>query len=126
MTAVVIATLLAGGMGGCQGSLAGQDPEGYVDHVVGDITTQAAEELKKAFSDEVSDFFKSGNLSEMLGVDDEEEARLEESIKTFIDQYSADEEKLSEARESLDTLLQNAEELSPEEMQDRIGKIFKE
>ena len=43
---------------------------------------------------------------------------------SFIDDYSTDEEKLSEAKASLDSLLQNAEGLSAEEIQDRIEGIF--
>lgn len=118
MTTLVIGVMMAGGMGGCQGDLVAQNPEGYVDSVVSDIKAQTAEELKKVFTNEVREFFKSD--------DSAEQAKLEESIKTFINQYSADEEKLSEAKESLDTLLQNVEGLSPEEIQDRIAGIFVE
>lgn len=126
MTTAVIGVLMAGGMGGCQGDLAEPDTEGYMDSVVSDIKTQAAEELRKAFSNEISAFFQSDDLSKTLGVDGREQEKLEESIKTFINQYSSDEEKLSEAKESLDTLLQNAEGLTAEEIQDRIEGIFAE
>ena len=124
MTAVVVSTLMAGGIGGCQGDMAAQAPEEYVDSVVSDIRAQAAEELKKAFSNEVSEFFGSDDLSKMLGVDGTQQAELEESVRSFIDQYSSDEEKLSEAKATLDALLQSAEGLSPEEIQDRIEGIF--
>ncbi len=124
LTAVVVSTLMAGGIGGCQGDMAAQAPEEYVDSVVSDIMAQAAEELKKAFSNEVSEFFGSDDLSKMLGVDGTQQAELEESVRSFIDQYSSDEEKLSEAKASLDALLQSAEGLSPEEIQDRIEGIF--
>mgnify|MGYP006989193318 FL=1 len=124
MTAVVVSTLMAGGIGGCQGDMAAQAPEEYVDSVVSDIRAQAAEELKKAFSNEVSEFFGSDDLSKMLGVDGTQQAELEESVRSFIDQYSSDEEKLSEVKASLDALLQSAEGLSPEEIQDRIEGIF--
>lgn len=126
LTAVVVSTLMAGGIGGCQGDMAAQAPEEYVDSVVSDIRAQAAEELKKAFSNEVSEFFGSDDLSKMLGVDGTQQAELEESVRSFIDQYSSDEEKLSEAKASLDALLQSAEGLSPEEIQDRIEGIFAE
>ena len=116
--------MMAGGIGGCQGDMAAQAPEEYVDSVVSDIRAQAAEELKKAFSNEVSEFFGSDDLSKMLGVDGTQQAELEESVRSFIDQYSSDEEKLSEAKASLDALLQSAEGLSPEEIQDRIEGIF--
>ena len=122
MTAMAVSALMAGGMGGCQGDLSAQAPE--MENVVSDIKAQAAEELRKAFSQEVSDFFKSDDLSKTLGDDGEGQAKLEESIRSFIDDYSTDEEKLSEAKASLDSLLQNAEGLSAEEIQDRIEGIF--
>lgn len=124
MTALVISALAAGGIGGCQGDLAAQDPEEYMSGVVGDIKTQAEEELKKALSNEIASFFQSDDLSKSLGVDSEGQAKIEESIKAYINNYDMDEEKLSEAKESLDTLLENAEGLSVEELQDRIEGIF--
>lgn len=122
MTAMAVSALMAGGMGGCQGDFSAQAPE--MENVVSDIKAQAAEELRKAFSQEISDFFKSDDLSKTLGDDGEGQAKLEESIRSFIDDYSTDEEKLSEAKASLDSLLQNAEGLSAEEIQDRIEGIF--
>ncbi len=122
VTAMAVSALMAGGMGGCQGDLSAQAPE--MENVVSDIKAHAAEELRKAFSQEVSDFFKSDDLSKALGDDGEGQAKLEESIRSFIDDYSTDEEKLSEAKASLDSLLQNAEGLSAEEIQDRIEGIF--
>jgi hypothetical protein len=122
VTAMAVSALMAGGMGGCQGDLSAQAPE--MENVVSDIKAQAAEELRRAFSQEVSDFFKSDDLSKALGDDGEGQAKLEESIRSFIDDYSTDEEKLSEAKASLDSLLQNAEGLSAEEIQDRIEGIF--
>ena len=126
MAAAAVSVLIAGGTGSCQGGLPAQNPEEYVGSVVSDIKTQAAEELKKAFSNEVSAFFQSDDLSKTLGLDSDGQTKLEESIKSYIDHYSMDEEKLSEAKESLDTLLQNVEGLSAEELQDRIEGIFKE
>lgn len=126
LTVTVMGMLMAGGMGGCQGELAEQNPEEYVGSVVSDIKAQAAEELRKALVNEVSEFFRSDDLSKSLGFDSEGQAALEESVRTYIDQYSMDEEKLSEAKESLDTIFQNAEGLSAEEIQNRIEDIFKE
>lgn len=126
MAVAVVSVLMASGMGGCQGGLSAQDPEEYMGSVVSDIKTQATEELKKAFSNEVSEFFQSDDLSKTLGLDSNGQMKLEESIKSYIDRYSMDEEKLGEAKESLDALLQNVEGLSAEELQDRIEGIFKE
>lgn len=124
MTAVVAGVLLTGGIGASQKDSTAQNQEGYAGSVVDDIKMQAAEEFKKAFANEVSAFFKNDDLSKSLGIDSAGQAKLEESIRTYINNYSADEEKLSEAKESLDILLENAEGLSAEEIQDRISGIF--
>lgn len=126
MTVVAAVLLMAGGMGIGHTKQDAQSPEQYADSIVSDIKTQAAEEFKKAFVNEVAAFFKSDDLSKSLGIDSDGQAMLEESIKSYIDHYSMDEEKLSEAKASLDALLQNAESLSAEELQDRLKGIFEE
>lgn len=126
VTAAVVGVLMAGGMGIGHKNQAQQGPEQYVDGVVSDIRTQAAEEFKRLFANEVTAFFQNDDLSRTLGIESDGQARLEESIKSYINQYSMDEEKLSEAKASLDELLQNAEGLSIEEIQDRIKGIFEE
>lgn len=126
LTTMVAGVLMAGGIGSCQGGPALQGTEQSADSAADGIRTQAAEELKKVFSDEIAAFFKSDDLSKTLGIDSGGQAELEESIKTYIEHYSMDEEKLSEAKESLDTLLQNAEGLSAEELQNRVEGIFAE
>lgn len=111
---------------GCQESLSPQKSDEYMNNVVSDIKDQAAEELKKAFVSEIDEFFKSNDLSETLGISSEEQSQVEASIRQYLDDYSMDEEKLDEAKKSLDELLENAQELSPEELEDKIAGIFKE
>lgn len=123
---MVVGVLMAGGMGSCQGDPTLQSTEQSADSVVSGIRTQAAEEFRKVFSDEVAAFFTNDDLSKTLGIDSDGQAELEESIRTYIDHYSMDEEKLNEAKESLDTLLQNAEGLATEDLQNRIKEIFAE
>ena len=123
-TAAVIGTLMAGGMGGCQDNLPVQDTESYVESAVNDIKEQAAEEFKKAFANEVSEFFNSDDLSKSLGIDSDGQEKLEASIKEYIDNYSMDEEKLEEAKASLDRLFEHAEGLSADELQSKIAGIF--
>lgn len=126
LTTMVVGVLMAGGMGSCQGDPTLQSTEQSADSVVSGIRTQAAEEFRKVFSDEVAAFFTNDDLSKTLGIDSDGQAELEESIRTYIDHYSMDEEKLNEAKESLDTLLQNAEGLATEDLQNRIKEIFAE
>ncbi|MDE7321706.1 MAG: hypothetical protein K2N73_03075 [Lachnospiraceae bacterium] len=127
--AIILAALIgsgwfAAGITGCQGDISSQKPEDYVSGVVSDIKTQAVEEIKKAFANEVEDFFKNDDLASSLGISSEEQGKLEKSIKDYISQYSQDEEKLSEAKEALDKLLDSAGEFSADELQDKISDIF--
>lgn len=126
MIAVVIGVLMAGGVGSWRGGQTAQNTENPVDSIVSDITAQASEEFKRALVNEVKAFFKSDDLSKTLGIDSDGQAKLEESIRSYVDHYSMDAEKLSEAKESLNTLLQNAEGLSAEEIQKKIEGIFEE
>ncbi len=126
VTAVAAGVLMAGGIGGWQGSSTGQESENPISNVVDDIKVQAAEEFKKAFVHEVGEFFKSDDLEKSLGIDHDGQAAIEASIKDYIRNYSMDEEKLSEVKASLETLLESADGLSTEELQDRISEIFGE
>ncbi len=45
-------------------------------------------------------------------------------IKAYIRDYDLDEEKLDEAKASLQSILENAEGLTAEELQESISKIF--
>lgn len=126
ITAAVVGVLITGGVGSWRGGQTAQGTENYVNNAISDITEQASEEFKKAFANEVAAFFRSDDLSKTLGIDSSGQAKLEESIRTYIDHCSMDEEKLGEAKESLNTLLQNAEGLSAEEIQKKIEGIFVE
>lgn len=119
LTAVVGGAFAAGYQGG-------KPSPDSVGGVVSDIRAQAADELRKAFVNEVEAFFESDDLTKTLGISSGEQGKLEASIKKYISEYSMDEEKLGEARESLEQLLENAQGLSAEELQKQIEHIFKE
>lgn len=111
---------------GCEAEISPQNTDGYVKEIVNDVKAQAAQELKKAFASEVSEFFKSDDLSATLGMTGEEREQLEQSIRKYIDEYSMDEEKLSEAKEAVEKLFENADGLTAEELQNDIEQIFQE
>ncbi|MDE7477410.1 MAG: hypothetical protein K2M91_05595 [Lachnospiraceae bacterium] len=125
-TVAAVGTLIAGSTGGCQDSLPIQEPQGYVGSAVNDIRAQAAEELRKAFINEVGEFFKNEDLARTLGLDSDGQEKIEASIKEYISNYSMDEEKLAEAKESLDKLLENAQGLSADDLQSKIAGIFED
>jgi len=109
---------------GCQGKLAPQNADSSLDSMINDITEQASEELKKAFAAEIGNFFENNDLAVTLGISSDEQEQLESSIKSYIDSYYMDEEKLDNAKESVEELLENAKGLSMEELQDGLKNIF--
>lgn len=124
VAAVTAGVLMAGGIGGWRGHGPGQDAESPVENLVNEIGTQAAEEFKNVFAQEVSAFFKSDDLEKTLGIDRDGQASIEAAIKEYIRDYDQDEEKLDEAKASLQALLENTDGLTAEELQDRISQIF--
>lgn len=126
-TAIIVAAvagsvLTAGNISG--GKTQPKNPDSYVSGVVDEIATHAVDELKKAFTNEVSDFFTGDDLAKSLGISNEEQNQIEDSIKSYIRDYSMDEEKLQEARESLEQLFKNAEGFSADELQGKISEVF--
>ncbi|GFI22859.1 hypothetical protein IMSAGC011_01635 [Lachnospiraceae bacterium] len=121
--AVAGSVLTAGNLGG-SGETQTNNSDSYVGSVVDEITTQAVDELKKAFANEVSDFFTNDDLAKSLGISSEEQSQIEDSIKSYIQDYSMDEKKLHEAREAMEQLFKNVEEFSPDEFQEKISEVF--
>ena len=119
MAAVAGSVLTAGNMN--SGGLQTKNPDSYVAGAVDEITTQAVDELKKAFA---SDFFTDDDLAKSLGISSEEQSQMENLIKSYIQDYTMDEKKLGEARESLEQLLENAENFSSDELQGKISEVF--
>ena len=95
-----------------------------INAVVDVVKEQASEELKKAFVKEIEDFFKNSDLETSLGISPTERGGIEASIKGYLDSYSLDEDKLNEAKASIENLLENAKGLSADEIQDKIAKAF--
>jgi hypothetical protein len=122
MAAVAGSVLTAGNMN--SGGLQTKNPDSYVAGAVDEITTQAVDELKKAFASEISDFFTDDDLAKSLGISSEEQSQMENLIKSYIQDYTMDEKKLGEARESLEQLLENAENFSSDELQGKISEVF--
>jgi outer membrane murein-binding lipoprotein Lpp len=130
INSITIAVLICGVLlTGCvsnneQASEISGNAKDYINGTVDGLKAQAAEEMKKAFANEVIEFFKSDDLSKSLGLDSDEQQKLEESVKQYIDNYDLDEEKLKELKASVEEVLQNSKGLSKTELQDKITAIF--
>jgi outer membrane murein-binding lipoprotein Lpp len=126
ITVFICGILLTGCVSNAQTSAVSDNAKDYINGTVDELKAQAAEEMKKAFANEVIEFFKSDDLSKSLGLDSGEQQKLEESIKQYIDNYDLDEEKLKEVKGSVEELLQNAKGLSETELQDKVSAIFQQ
>jgi outer membrane murein-binding lipoprotein Lpp len=125
-TVFICGILLTGCVSNAQTSAVSDNAKDYINGTVDELKAQAAEEMKKAFANEVIEFFKSDDLSKSLGLDSGEQQKLEESIKQYIDNYDLDEEKLKEVKGSVEELLQNAKGLSETELHDKVSAIFQQ
>lgn len=124
----MIFALLAGGgilAAGCQERTPARDTGGLVEGVVGEIMTHAAEEIKDAVADGIEEYFESGDFAAELGISGEKNEELMDNIKNYLKTYSADEEKLARAKEEVEALLENAQGLSVESIEEKLSEIFK-
>lgn len=85
---------------------------------------QLTEDIKSVFTQEVKAFFENNDWADSLGINKEDQTELEESIRNYVDNYELDEEALSEAKNAVNEVLENAKGLSTEEIKDKISAIF--
>lgn len=86
--------------------------------------SELTEGLKDAFTQEVKAFFENSDLSDTLGISKETQAQIEESLRSYIDNYELDEEGLNEAKAAVNEVLENAKGLSTEEIENKLSQIF--
>lgn len=124
------AVLLTAMLTGCQGDLAIDSISDQISESVNDTIAktkkQVSDEIKNALSDEVQAFIKSDDLAASLGISAEEQERINESVRSYIDNYELDEEQLKAAKETVEEFLETAKGLSTEEIKKNIAEIFEE
>lgn len=115
----IIFTALAASLllGGCQAGIVADSLP---------IDTQAVKDgVKEAFKAEVVDFFKNDDLSDALGIDKERTEEIEKSIQGYVDSYELDEETVEDLKKAVYNVLEEAKNLSAEELDGKIADIFK-
>jgi hypothetical protein len=122
--------LLVTALTGCQGDVTFDNVGDKISESVSDTITktkkQVSDEIKSALADEVQAFLKSDDLAVTLGISDEEQESINDSIREYIDNYEFDEEQLRAAKESVEEFLEGAKGLSTEEIKKNIADIFEE
>lgn len=128
--AVLLTALLTAMLTGCQGDLAIDSISDQISESVNDTIAktkkQVSDEIKNALSDEVQAFIKSDDLAASLGISAEEQERINESVRSYIDNYELNEEQLKAAKETVEEFLETAKGLSAEEIKKNIAEIFEE
>ena len=98
--------------------------ESYVEKAIDDIKEEAVKSLKKALKKEIEEFFASDDLAGNLGISSQDMKKIEQSIRNYVDNYEFDEESLKEIKASVEYILNNAEGLSAEELENKIKQVF--
>lgn len=97
-----------------------------VSDTIAKTKKQVGDDLKSALADEVQAFIKSDDLAVTLGISEEEQESINESIQSYINDYEFDEEQLKAAKETVQEFLESAKGLSAEEIKQNIADIFEE
>lgn len=120
--------VLLGVLTACQGDITIDNVGDKVSESVNDTITrtkeQVRDELKNALTGEIQEFITNNDLGTSLGISSEDQESINDSIRSYIDNYEADEEQLKAAKESVEELLENAKGLSAEEIKKNIADIF--
>lgn len=120
--------VLLGVLTACQGDITIDNVGDKVSESVNDTITrtkeQVRDELKNALAGEIQEFITNNDLGTSLGISSEDQESINDSIRSYIDNYEADEEQLKAAKESVEELLENAKGLSAEEIKKNIADIF--
>lgn len=128
--AAAVMMLFAVVLTGCQGDVTidnvGDKISESVNDTIAKTKKQVSDEVKSALADEVKEFINSDDLAVTLGIDAEDQERINDSIQNYIDNYELDEEQLKAAKETVEEFLESAKGLSAEEIQKNIEDIFKE
>lgn len=119
MTVTIAAALL----GSCKAQLP-QKLQEQIDAKQEEYSRKASEEMKDAFSSQLQEFIKSSDLSDSLGISSEEQDKIQQSLKDYVDQYELSEEELDNAQKALTDLINQAGELDKQTIEERLNQIL--
>ena len=117
MTVTIAAALL----GSCKAQLP-QKLQEQIDAKQEEYSRKASEEMKDA--SQLQEFIKSSDLSDSLGISSEEQDKIQQSLKDYVDQYELSEEELDNAQKALTDLINQAGELDKQTIEERLNQIL--
>lgn len=95
-----------------------------------ELKSKAAEELKQALKDQISDFIESTDLQTTLGLSAEEQEEVSESIEDYLESYDSDPTQWKKALEELTKAINKLKEdgelkgLSTDELNKKLEEIL--
>ncbi len=122
--AFLTVTIAAALLGSCKAQLPEKIQE-QINAGQSELSRKASEEMKDAFTSQLEEFLKSSDLGESLGISSEEQQKIGQSIVDYVDQYELSEEELSQIQDSVKELLQNAEGMDSQSIEDMLKSILK-
>ena len=102
--AIMTVSIAAALLGSCKAQLP-QKLQEQIDAKQEEYSRKASEEMKDAFSSQLQEFIKSSDLSDSLGISSEEQDKIQQSLKDYVDQYELSEEELDNAQKALTDLI---------------------
>ena len=117
-------------LSGCDTNLVPQGIQDVVNEKADDLKSKAMEEFEAALSEQMKDFFSSNDLQESLGLSEEQQEKVQGSMKEYLESYDSDpnawKDALNSIQEKLTELKENGELdfLTAEELNEKLDEIL--
>lgn len=118
-------TLATAVLAACKAQLP-ENLQNIVDSRQEEYASKASEEMKNAFSQQLEEFIKSSDLSDSLGISAENQEKIEKSLQDYVNQYELSEEELNQAQDALQDLIEQAQKLDTQTIEDRLQDILQQ
>lgn len=125
---LLIGSLMA--LCGCSSELVPQGVQEVINEKTDELKSKAIEELETALTNQIKDFMTSSDLQESLGLSEEQQNKIQSSLKEYLENYDSDPEdwkntagmvqdKLSEWKEKGEL-----EGISVDELNEKLDEIL--
>ena len=117
-------------LSGCSSELLPEGIQAVINEKTEELKSKAVQEFEEALSEQVKEFFSSNDLQESLGLSDEQQEKVQGSMKEYLENYDSDpqawKDVFSSVQEKLTQLKENGELdlLTAEELNEKLDEIL--
>lgn len=122
---IMIAAIAVVALSSCEGQFSDKLQE-QIQAKQEEAGQQASQQMKDAFVSQLGEFMQSKDLGESLGISAEEQDKMEQSLKDYVNHYDLSEEDLSKVKESVEELFQNAQGMTVQGLENKLSDILKQ